>query len=220
LFFVLAMFSPLAVANTVNCLSQQNATLYYCESFSYPNNTFNCSDASLQSVSARPTSSTYGTCEYTVPDYSTYAVWYYGTDGYNATVAASVKDSCLQSSGWSWIDGAGSPSFYNLFVTPSGNGSGVVTSGDGSISCGATCSSTYNPGDFVYLTASPNPSSTFTGWGGVCTGTGGCPVTMNESKGVTATFNLAPFIVVPSGIFDGVITDPYRNGYDNNYIQR
>jgi hypothetical protein len=45
----------------------------------------------------------------------------------------------------------------------------------------------------VTLTATPNGTSTFTGWnGGGCSGTGTCVVTMNSATAVTATFGALP----------------------------
>jgi uncharacterized repeat protein (TIGR02543 family) len=42
----------------------------------------------------------------------------------------------------------------------------------------------------VTLTASADTGSTFTGWGGACSGTANCVVTMDAAKTVTATFTL------------------------------
>jgi hypothetical protein len=39
----------------------------------------------------------------------------------------------------------------------------------------------------VTLTATPDAGSTFTAWGGDCTGTGPCVVTMDQDRAVTAT---------------------------------
>ena len=80
---------------------------------------------------------------------------------------------------------------YALNVTLTGSGSGTV-SGDG-ISCATgsaypDCSETYSPGNIVTLTASADSGSTFSGWGGACTGTGDCEVTMMGLISVTATF--------------------------------
>ena len=68
-------------------------------------------------------------------------------------------------------------------------GSGTVTGDIGSIFCGATCSGNYFYGDIVTLTAVPAGAGTFTGWGGACSGTGPCVVTINAAKSVNANFN-------------------------------
>ena len=81
------------------------------------------------------------------------------------------------------------PGTYTLTVTKQGSGSGTVTSNDGNINCGSTCSATYQPNTQVTLTASPASGSTFGGWSGACSGTGSCALTMNSDKQVTATFN-------------------------------
>jgi hypothetical protein len=75
-----------------------------------------------------------------------------------------------------------------LTVTKSGSGGGTVMSSPAGINCGTDCNHPFDEGTSVTLTATPNGASTFAGWGGACTGMGGCTVTMNASKSVTATF--------------------------------
>jgi len=82
---------------------------------------------------------------------------------------------------------------YTLSVTGGGTGQGTVT-GSGincSITAGSTsgtCSASYASGTAVSLTATPTGGSTFSSWGGACAGTGGCGLTMNASKSVSASF--------------------------------
>jgi uncharacterized repeat protein (TIGR02543 family) len=40
----------------------------------------------------------------------------------------------------------------------------------------------------MILIVIPNSSYTFSGWGGACSGTGSCTVTMNANKNVTANY--------------------------------
>jgi hypothetical protein len=79
---------------------------------------------------------------------------------------------------------------HQLTVTKAGSGSGTVTSSPAGIDCGATCSASFPSGTAVTLTAAPDAGSTFTGWGGDCTGTGPCVVTMDQDRAVTATFDI------------------------------
>ena len=60
---------------------------------------------------------------------------------------------------------------YTLSVNKAGTGTGVVTSSPAGINCGSDCSESYNSGTSITLTATPDASSTFTGWSGACTGT-------------------------------------------------
>jgi V8-like Glu-specific endopeptidase len=80
---------------------------------------------------------------------------------------------------------------YVLSVSKIGNGgSGTVTSSPAGISCGADCSEPYLSGTSVTLTATPAAGSIFGGWGGACTGTGACVVSMTAARSVTASFNV------------------------------
>src|SRR6267142_1160282 len=85
---------------------------------------------------------------------------------------------------------------FTLQVTRQGTGSGTVSSDDGSINCGSTCSAGFNSGAMVTMTATPAVGSTFGGWGGACSGTVACVVTMNSTQTVSATFNLLPTLQV------------------------
>jgi secreted trypsin-like serine protease len=88
-----------------------------------------------------------------------------------------------------WILGTG-PALFTLTVSPTGSGSGSVTTTDGNIDCPPVCSFSYASGTGVTLHAAADPGSTFAGWtGGSCSGTATtCPVTMNQARTVTATF--------------------------------
>jgi hypothetical protein len=84
-----------------------------------------------------------------------------------------------------------------LTVVPAGTGDGTVISMPTGIDCPMDCSQTYDAGTTVTLTATQDPTSTFTGWsGGGCSGTGSCVVTMNASQSVTATFEANPVLTV------------------------
>jgi hypothetical protein len=80
--------------------------------------------------------------------------------------------------------GAYEPPVQTLTVGVSGNGS---VSGAG-IGCPGTCSSSYLPGTKVTLTATPGPGEVLAGWGGACSGTTLCQVTMSTDHDLTATF--------------------------------
>ena len=98
-----------------------------------------------------------------------------------------------------------------LTVTTSGAGTGTVT-GTG-INCPGDCTETYPAGTSVTLTASATGGSTFAGWGGACSGTGICQLTMNGNKAVSAGFGgpLRTLSVNFSGGGTGAITGPGIN---------
>jgi hypothetical protein len=108
---------------------------------------------------------------------------------------------------------------FVLTVTKDGTGSGTVTSTPTGISCGPTCTATYDYATAVTLTATPALGSAFTGWTGACTGTGTCTVAMTAARSVAATFALRPASIGVyrngtwyldtngNGLWDGCATD-------------
>ena len=81
---------------------------------------------------------------------------------------------------------------HTLTVSKGGTGGGTVTSSPAGISCGSTCSVAFAAGAQVTLSVQPTAGSSFTGWSGACSGSGGCVVTMDAAKSVTATFTADP----------------------------
>ncbi len=62
-----------------------------------------------------------------------------------------------------------------------GPGGGTVTSSPAGMDCSSRCQVGFAAGTTVTLTAIPRVGSTFAGWGGACTGTGACVVTIGPS---------------------------------------
>ena len=78
------------------------------------------------------------------------------------------------------------PVTYAMTVTKTG--SGTVTSTPIGMSCGTTCTRSYEGGSSVTLIATPVAGWRFTGWGGACSGSDTCTVTMDAAKVVSAAF--------------------------------
>ncbi len=93
---------------------------------------------------------------------------------------------------WFAALGGPAPQVYRLTVTRSGTGSGTVTSDPAGIHCSIDCSHDFQAGLEVRLIPNPGSGSAFTGWGGDCSGTGDCTVTMNAAKTVDASFGGFP----------------------------
>jgi hypothetical protein len=132
---------------------------------------------------------------------------FYGADSNHQGNGAIDSNSNVYATGWSeatWLeDGTPPLHAYNegsdlvvmkltgrlqLSVGKDGSGGGTVTSDPAGINCGYACSAEFDYGTPVTLTAVADTGSTFTGWGGACSGTGDCVVTMDAAKSVTATF--------------------------------
>ncbi len=84
--------------------------------------------------------------------------------------------------------GGGGSQTFTVTVTPAGGGSGTITSSPTGISCGTTCSGTFDSGTSITLTATPASDSSFAGWGGACSGSTACTITVTANSDVTATF--------------------------------
>jgi hypothetical protein len=99
-----------------------------------------------------------------------------------------------------------SQTFYSLSVSKSG--SGTVTSSPPGISCGSDCSESYAEGTSVTLIASPASGWSFGGWGGACSGTGTCSLSMTAARSATATFvpNTVYYALDVSATGSGTVT--------------
>jgi uncharacterized repeat protein (TIGR02543 family) len=89
-------------------------------------------------------------------------------------------------------------------------GGGTVTSNPLGIGCPADCAMAYVSGTSVTLSAVPANGWRFDSWGGDCTGTDVCVVSMTTDRSVTATFARQNFtLTVTKASGDGTITsDP------------
>ncbi|MDQ2669642.1 MAG: putative Ig domain-containing protein, partial [Gemmatimonadota bacterium] len=83
----------------------------------------------------------------------------------------------------------GAPETGTLDVVVTGPGS--VTSDPAGITCPADCSEELLAGTSVTLTAVPTTGAEFDGWGGACSGTEACVVTIGETVSVSAAFSAA-----------------------------
>ncbi|MDK9716487.1 MAG: choice-of-anchor D domain-containing protein [Trichlorobacter sp.] len=90
--------------------------------------------------------------------------------------------------------GTGVAVYYTLTVTKYGTGNGTVTSDAGSISWNNNIGTAiYSSGRGVNLTATPQAGSTFSNWGGDCSGFS-CYLEMNANRSVTASFIMKDYV--------------------------
>src|SRR5438067_340031 len=95
-----------------------------------------------------------------------------------------------------------------LQVTRQGSATGRASALLAGISCGTDCSEPYPIGTTVTLTATPAGTSTFQGWGGACSGTGGSTARLPADTVVTASSALRPATlqVTRQGSGSGTVT--------------
>src|SRR5262245_39931112 len=77
-------------------------------------------------------------------------------------------------------------------LTVSVTGSGHVTSSPAGINCPGTCSAKYSVRTSVSLAKNADTGWNFAGWGGSCSGSGGCTVVMSANHNVSAEFTPVP----------------------------
>ena len=79
---------------------------------------------------------------------------------------------------------------FGITVAKPGTGQGTVTSTDGAINCGSTCSAPYYDEQPMTLTATPAAGSVFMGWRNCDQSSGfSCTLTVTAARTVTAVFN-------------------------------
>ncbi|CAK0741490.1 hypothetical protein CCP4SC76_1100009 [Gammaproteobacteria bacterium] len=86
------------------------------------------------------------------------------------------------------VRGSQSAATFNLLVSKSGTGVGLVTSDPPGIHCGSSCTASYTSASSVTLKATPDQGYRFAGWSGDCSGNSSCTMSMMANRYVTATF--------------------------------
>lgn len=94
---------------------------------------------------------------------------------------------------------------FDLFVAVVGTGN--VSNGINSTVCSSDCSISGTKNLIISLAQTPAAGWRFVGWTGACTGSGGCLVTMDKAKSVTATFVPITYTVTLTIIGSGSVTD-------------
>lgn len=78
-------------------------------------------------------------------------------------------------------------------LTVNVSGPGSVAADIPGLSCAASCTTTWNTGQSLVLTATPSPGARLVGWTGACAGSAGCILTVAPGATVTAQFAQAAF---------------------------
>lgn len=95
---------------------------------------------------------------------------------------------------------------YTLSVVKNGAGDGTVVSSPAGIDCGGVCDEDFLSATDIELSAEANGDSVFVGWGGDCSGSGTCIVTMSAARSVTATFHsttIPQFVIYDDALASG-----------------
>jgi phospholipase C len=92
-------------------------------------------------------------------------------------------------------------------VAFAGGGSGTVTSNPAGINCPTTCSAVFPDKTQVTLTETAGTSYYFEGWGGACSGTATCSLTVTAAENIIATFTAGDALTVTTaGTGAGTVT--------------
>jgi hypothetical protein len=108
----------------------------------------------------------------------------------SATVMMSGDRSCT----------ASFARMFTLSVALAGDAPGGVVSAPAGIDCAATapaCTARFREGTVVVLSPRQVVDAIFAGWGGACSGSNACTITMDRDQLVTATFSAGAFCVAP-----------------------
>jgi hypothetical protein len=124
-----------------------------------------------------------------------------GNSGYNAAPQATLSFTVTQGTA-------------TLNVTLAGSGGGSVNSNPGGIACtsgsSSGCSHSFSSATPVTLNATPDWKSTFTGWGGPCSGNGSCVISLDGDAGVSATFDTKKMVMLPGPTYFATMQDAYN----------
>jgi hypothetical protein len=107
--------------------------------------------------------------------------------------------SDLQDSGWLRRLGEQTP------LTVALTGAGLVTSDVPGVACSGTCTTEWDTGSTVTLTATPASGRRLVRWGGGCAGATTCTLALTQATGVTALFAPATFTLRVSVAGKGVV---------------
>jgi len=111
---------------------------------------------------------------------------------------------------------------YTLMVNKTGTGQGNVTSDQGTIDCGDTCSDTFDYGSTLTLTATPDTGYVFAGWGSDCISCGIaeiCDLNIDGDKICTSFFLKTSaectFIISTTEELQAALNTAKSNGQDD-----
>jgi len=131
-----------------------------------------------------------------------------GPEGLSAKVLDPGRNDYYGHSG-SWLDTQDSAWLVRLdsqapfALTVSGTG--TVTADVPGLQCSASCSTTWNAGQALNLTATPASGMRLVRWSGGCSGSAGCSVTVTPGAQVTALFAPATFRLTVSVAGKGTV---------------
>jgi hypothetical protein len=115
----------------------------------------------------------------------------------------------------SWWDVQDSPWLehlpqFTLAVSVTASGHGTLDTFPRTAACTTECTTVWDNGMQVGVDAEPAPGWRLVGWGGACSGSGDCNVTIDAAKSVTAAFGPASFRVSISVAGKGTVTSTPR----------
>ena len=121
---------------------------------------------------------------------------------------------------WQWEIDLSAPDFTLIMA---GDGGGTVNSVPSALTCSSgTCTKVIKKNTVFRLLATSDTGSLFAGWfGGVCSGSGDCPITLTSKITVTASFAAQPPIRLPGAptVFYSLVSLAYDAANSGALIQ-
>jgi hypothetical protein len=113
---------------------------------------------------------------------------------YTTTITVSSSETLEVVAGTSTLTDSSIASYaytiqYAVTLTVPFTGASISDSGGGIVACNSgisPCSATYNQGTVDTFTVTPSTNYGLASWGGACSGSGSCSVTLNAAEAVTA----------------------------------
>lgn len=131
-----------------------------------------------------------------IPYKSAFVQWTGACSGSSPTCKVTMSEAKTVGAEFTGALAGSLPLTLKKTAAGTGTGTGKVQAYVGGINCDANCATStavLKSGAKVVFKQTPSKGAAFVGWGGACSGSGACEVTLLEAEEVTAEFEATPF---------------------------